>query len=106
MPAEMGSLILKRQHFMLSGQLRTVVLVLLLDGPHAAGGPARHAAGLREVLRKLAQLVHVVRAQLGQNAGQQLVQLCMQDTLSASAHIPRLTFVRRVVLGLNGQDAE
>ena len=82
MPATTGSLSLSGQHLILRGQQRTVVLVLLLDGPHAAGGPAPHAAGLREVLRELAQLVHVVGAQLGQDAGQQLVQLCIQDTFS------------------------
>ena len=43
---------------------------------------------LREILRELAQLVHVVGAQLGQDAGQQLVQLCMRDRFSASAHPP------------------
>lgn len=62
---------------------RTVALVLFLDGAHAAGGAAAaHGARAGEVLRQLAQLVHVVRAQLGQDAGQQLVQLCAaQDCL-------------------------
>lgn len=65
--------------------MRTVVLVLFLDCPHAARGAAAPGhARAREVLRQLAQLFHVVRAQLGQDAGQQLVQLCAaQRAMSA-----------------------
>ena len=64
------------------GRQRTIILVLFLDGAHAARGPARHAASLREVLCKLAQLIHVVGTQLRQDAGQQLMELCTQQTLS------------------------
>lgn len=56
----------------------TVALILFLDGAHTTGWPAApHGARAGEVLRQLAQLVHVVRAQLGQDAGQELMQLCV-----------------------------
>ena len=59
--------------------VRTVILVLFLNGAHASWGSASHAASLREVLGKLAELVHVICAQLGQDAGQQLMQLCARQ---------------------------